>query len=187
MVIIDAPPLIIADSYNLASKADGVVIVFEPGKTSEDQARAIKEQLDRANANVLGIVFNKLSEESMHSYGDYQYRSLYSSRHYGAYSANMPSQPVTTSRSKKVIDFIEHGKIPQDLATGIESAFAAIKTQPRDLLNRTNKAPMNEKTNNVEKETSEKTDEKKDKKTDKKVKEKNSVKKSRKTSEKKKN
>lgn len=158
MIIIDAPPLIIADSYNLASKVDGVIIVLEPGKTSDEQARAIKEQLDRANANILGIVFNKLTDESMHSYGDYQYRSLYSSRHYGAYNSNVPRESVASSRSKKVIDFIEHGKIPTDLATGVDNAIAAIKTQPRDLLSRIKKTKKNEKTN---KKTSKKMSEKK--------------------------
>jgi len=176
MVIVDAPPLIISDSYNLASKADGVIIVMEPGKTPEEQARAIKEQLDRANANIIGFVFNKLSEESMYSYGDYQYRSLYSSKHYGAYNSKATIEPVATSRSKKVIDFFEHGKIPPDVATGVENAITAIKTQPRDMLSRIKKTKKNEK-------TTEKISEKINKQSDKKVSEKSNKKANKKTSE----
>jgi len=70
-VIVDAPPLIIADSYNLASRVDGVILVMEPGQTNEEQAKTIKEQLDRSRAHLLGIVFNKISERSAHSYYDY--------------------------------------------------------------------------------------------------------------------
>jgi capsular exopolysaccharide synthesis family protein len=191
MVIIDAPPLIISDSYNLASKADGVIIVMEPGKTPEEQARTIKEQLDRANAKILGFVFNKLSEESMHSYGDYQYRSLYSSKHYGAYNSKATIEPVATSRSKKVIDFFEHGKIPPDMATGVENAISAIKTQPRDMLSRIKKTKKNEKTTEktsekINKQSDKKVSEKSNKKENKKGNKKTSERTSKKTSEKKK-
>ena len=175
MIIIDAPPLIISDSYNLASKADGVIIIMEPGKTSDEQARAIKEQLDRANAKILGFVFNKLSDESMHSYGDYQYRSLYSSRHYGAYNSNETIEPTASTRSTEVINFFEHGKIPP----GVNNAITGIKTLKRDILSRIKKIKKTEKTT---KETSDRTN----KKTNKKVREKTNEKPSRKTSKKKK-
>jgi Mrp family chromosome partitioning ATPase len=77
--------LIIADSYNLASEADGVIIVIEPGETSEDQAKAIKEQLRRANARIVGCVFNKVTEANANSYADYQYQALYAPKYYGDY------------------------------------------------------------------------------------------------------
>jgi capsular exopolysaccharide synthesis family protein len=145
LVIVDAPPLIISDTYNLASRADGVIIVLEPGQVSEDQARAIKEQLDRANANILGFVFNKLSEESMHSYGDYQYSSLYSSKYYGEYISEEKKETGEVSRSKKLIEFFEHGKIPDEVENGVENAINAIKTQPKDVINRIRKSKKNGK------------------------------------------
>jgi Mrp family chromosome partitioning ATPase len=145
LIIIDAPPLIIADSYNLASRADGVIIVMEPGQTSDEQAKAIKQQLDRANAKILGFVFNKMSEESMHSYDDYQYRSLYSSKYYGDYSSKATKEPNTVSRSKKIMDFFEHGKVPPEVADEVEHAISAIKTQPRDIVNRIRKSKRNGK------------------------------------------
>jgi capsular exopolysaccharide synthesis family protein len=144
-VIIDAPPLIIADSYNLAAKADGVIIVMEPGQTADEQARAIKEQLNRANAKIIGIVFNKVSEESAHSYDDYQYRTLYSPRSYGDYISKGTKEPTTVSRSKRLMDFFEHGKVPPEVATEVQSAITAIKTQPRNMFNRVRKSNANGK------------------------------------------
>jgi polysaccharide biosynthesis transport protein len=145
LIIIDGPPLIIADSYNQASGADGIIIVMEPGQTSEEQAKSIREQLDRANANILGIVFNKMSEETMHSYGDYQYRSLYSSEYYGNYSSKTTKEPVKASPSKKFMDFFEHGKFPTEMTSNVEDAITAIKTQPKDFLSRFRKSKGNGK------------------------------------------
>ena len=143
IVIVDAPPLIIADSYNLASRVDGVILVMEPGQTAEEQARTIKEQLDRSSAHLLGIVFNKVSEHSANSYYDYQYRSLYSPKYYGDYISNKTTEPDTGSRSKKLISFIEHGEVPSDVAQGIESAITAIKTQPKNMMERLRKSRKN--------------------------------------------
>jgi len=141
MVIVDAPPLIISDSYNLASKVDGVILIMEPGVTSEEQARTIKEQLDRSEAKVLGIVFNKISSESAHSYSDYRYQSLYAPKYYGDYTSQQPVATPAESRSKKLMAFFEHGQLPPEVATEVENAIAAIKTQPRNLLQRVRKSP----------------------------------------------
>ena len=144
-VIIDAPPLIIADSYNLASMADGVVIVMVPGQTSDDQARAIKEQLDRADAKILGFVFNKVSEERENSYGDYRFKSLYASKYYGDYVSKASEETAKVSRSKELMEFFEHGKVPPEVATGVEKAITAIKTQPRNVMDRIRKSKRNGK------------------------------------------
>jgi capsular exopolysaccharide synthesis family protein len=140
VVIVDAPPLIIADSYNLASKVDGVILVMEPGQTTEEQAKTIKEQLDRSSAHLLGIVFNKISEQSAHSYYDYQYRSLYSPKYYGDYISKADKEPNTGSRSKKIMAFFEHGNVPSEVEEGIQSAITAIRTQPRDMVSRIKKS-----------------------------------------------
>lgn len=147
LIIVDAPPLIIADAYNLASSVDGVIIVMEPGKTSNDQAKAIKEQLDRVGSRILGFVFNKVSDENIPSYGDYQYRSLYSSKYYGSYSSKATEEPVTGSYSSGVMDFFEHGKVPVDLSNEVESAITAIRTQPRKVLNRFKKSKTDDESN----------------------------------------
>ncbi len=143
IVIVDAPPLIIADSYNLASRVDGVILILEPGQTTEEQARTIKEQLDRSSAHLLGIVFNKISEQSAHSYYDYQYRSLYSPKYYGDYVSKATEEPKSESRSKKLISFLEHGEVPSDMSEGVENAITAIKTQPRNVMERLRKSRKN--------------------------------------------
>ena len=145
LIIIDAPPLIIADSYNLASRVDGVILIMVPGETSEEQAKTIKEQLDRSKAHLLGIVFNKISEQIAHSYYDYQYRSLYSPKYYGDYLSKATDEPNTGSRSKRVMDFFEHGQVPPEMAEGVESAITAIKTQPRKMISRLKKPKKNGK------------------------------------------
>jgi capsular exopolysaccharide synthesis family protein len=136
LVIVDSPPLIISDSFNLASAADAVILVMEPGVTPEEQAKAIKEQLGRANAKILGIVFNKVSEESASSRYDYQYRSLYSPKYYGDYTSKTIKEPATSSRSKKLLDFFERGRV----SVNIEKAAAAKKTPVTNLLNRLRKS-----------------------------------------------
>jgi capsular exopolysaccharide synthesis family protein len=146
IIIIDSPPLIIADAYNLASTVDGVIIVMEPGQTANDQAKAIKEQLDRVGAKVLGFVFNKVSDENIPSYGDYQYQSLYSSKYYGSYNYNSKAtkEPTTGSYSSGVMGFFEHGKVPTELSDDVENAITAIKTQPRRVLNRFKRSKTDE-------------------------------------------
>jgi capsular exopolysaccharide synthesis family protein len=145
LVIVDAPPLIIADSYNLASRVDGVILVMEPGQTTEEQARAVKEQLDRSSAHLLGIVFNKITEQIAHSYADYQYLSLYSPKYYGDYISNKGEMPETASQSQKLISFLEKGEMPADVAQSVEHAITAIKTQPRNMVQKLRKPRKNGK------------------------------------------
>jgi len=143
LVIIDAPPLIIADSYNLASEADGVILVIEPGQTSEDQAKAIKEQLRRANARIVGCVFNKVTESNASSYGDYQYQSLYAPKYYGDYVSGAKNESSPVNQSEKLMDFFEHGKVPTEMAVEVQNAISAIKTQPRKMASRIRKSKRN--------------------------------------------
>ena len=49
------------------------------------------------------------------------------------------------SRSKRLMDFFEHGKVPAELATEVESAITAIKTQPRNMLSHMRKSKRNGK------------------------------------------
>ena len=79
---------------------------------------------------MLGFVFNKVSDENIPSYGDYQYQSLYSSKYYGSYNSKATKEPVTGSYSSGVMDFFEHGKVPAELSNEVEHAITAIKTQP---------------------------------------------------------
>lgn len=143
-VIVDAPPLVISDSYNLASKVDGVILVLEPGQTREEQAKVIKEQLNRAGARVIGVVFNKVSERNAQSYGDYQYLSMYSPQQYNDYVAYTPKAEGSASRTKELLAFFEHGEVPTDVTSSLEGAFNKFQKQRQSLLKRFRKSSKDE-------------------------------------------
>jgi polysaccharide biosynthesis transport protein len=145
VVIVDAPPLVISDAYNLASKVDGVILIMVPGQTREEQAKVMKEQLERAGAKVIGVVFNKISLANANSEGDYQYLSLYSPNYYSDYVAGSKNEGDSeTGQSKKLLAFFEHGEVPSDVAASVEKAVTAIKTQPRNLAGKFRKTPKQE-------------------------------------------
>jgi len=140
IIIVDAPPLVISDAYNLASKVDGVVIIMVPGQTREEQARVMKEQLERAGAKVIGVVFNRMSLKQASSQGDYQYLSMYSPKYYDDYISHSDEEvPVNDGSSKSLLDFFEHGDMPPEIAYTVEKAVTAIKTQPRSLVGKLRK------------------------------------------------
>lgn len=140
-IIVDAPPLVISDSYNLASKVDGVILVLEPGTTKDDQAKVIKEQLSRAGARVIGIVFNKVSDVNAKSYGDTKYLSMYSPQHYNDYVSSKPAVEEPDSGSKKLLAFFEKGEVPPDVKESLETAFDKFQEQRKTLFDRFRKPP----------------------------------------------
>jgi capsular exopolysaccharide synthesis family protein len=72
IVVIDAPPFLVADATILAARADGVLLVIRPGKTPMDTALFTVEQLKRAGAHVLGVVLNRIPRTQAYSYGGYR-------------------------------------------------------------------------------------------------------------------
>ena len=146
-IVIDAPPLVISDSYNLASKVDGVVLVLEPGQTREEQARVIKEQLVRAGARVIGVVLNRITEANARSFGDYQYLSMYSPHQYNDYvsSSTKPKEAQPPSPAKKLLAFFERGEVPQDVTESLEGAFDKFEKQRQGLRNRFRRTPKQSK------------------------------------------
>jgi non-specific protein-tyrosine kinase len=59
VIILDTPPVIaVTDSVILAAQSDAVILVVEPKRTRIGIARQALEQLKRANARVIGLVFN---------------------------------------------------------------------------------------------------------------------------------
>ncbi len=61
VVVVDGPPLFIADSQILASKVDGVLLVVRQGGTITSIARAMLNQLKLIGASVIGVVLNRTS------------------------------------------------------------------------------------------------------------------------------
>lgn len=65
MVVFDsAPTLLTTDTPVLAAKMDGVLVVLEAGKTTEEQGLMTKEMLTNAGARVIGAVLNKARGKS---------------------------------------------------------------------------------------------------------------------------
>ena len=83
MVIVDAPPFLVADASILAARADGVLLVIRPGKTPTDAALTTLEQMKRAGANILGIVLNRIPRDRPNYYGGYRHYSGYYKGEYG--------------------------------------------------------------------------------------------------------
>ncbi|HOM02470.1 MAG TPA: CpsD/CapB family tyrosine-protein kinase [Acetivibrio sp.] len=74
-VIIDTPPLgSVIDAALIAAQTDGTIIVIEANSVKCQNALRMKEQLIKANANILGAVLNKISKsEYKNYYGSYDY------------------------------------------------------------------------------------------------------------------
>jgi capsular exopolysaccharide synthesis family protein len=71
VVLIDAPPLCVAESLQLAALSDAVLVVARAGATKLKQISAAYGSLAHARANIIGLVINDAS-------GDYS-QKLYSS------------------------------------------------------------------------------------------------------------
>ncbi|HUG63126.1 MAG TPA: hypothetical protein VMP03_14855 [Methylomirabilota bacterium] len=77
-VIVDTPPVLaVTDPVVMAPRVDGVVLVVGAAKTTLDALRRTREALGRANANVLGVILNKLTARSGGYYYQYSYRQYY--------------------------------------------------------------------------------------------------------------
>jgi succinoglycan biosynthesis transport protein ExoP len=69
LMIIDGPPLFVADGLLLASRVEGVLLVVRPGRSRAAMANFLVEQLKRSEANLLGIVVNAISKDDQQFYG----------------------------------------------------------------------------------------------------------------------
>lgn len=74
-VLIDAPPVLpVTDAAVLSTICDGVVVVVGAGKVAKEQLSRALDTLDAVNANVLGIVLNRLPRRgSNNTYYAYDY------------------------------------------------------------------------------------------------------------------
>lgn len=80
-IIMDTPPsLFMSDAAVLSKFADGVVIITLHGKTTFDMVEKVKDNMEKAGANILGCILNDVK---VNSDGRYNYRTKYG--HYAAY------------------------------------------------------------------------------------------------------
>lgn len=69
MVIIDTPPLgSVIDCAVVAAQTDGAIIVIKANSVEHWNARRVVEQLEKANAKILGVVLNRVSRNDYRSY-----------------------------------------------------------------------------------------------------------------------
>ncbi len=65
LVLVDSAPVIsAADTSLLAAQLDGVILVVDGRRTRRQDARRAKEQLDRVNAHILGVLLHNARTDS---------------------------------------------------------------------------------------------------------------------------
>ena len=81
LVILDSPPLLgFAECLQMASAADGVVIISRAGETKRRNVAAVVSALHRIRANIVGVVLNRVTKETSsegYSYYGYHYHQGY--------------------------------------------------------------------------------------------------------------
>jgi non-specific protein-tyrosine kinase len=76
LVIIDTPPIMaVTDAVVLSQRVDGVLVVIRVGSTKTAAAQQTINQLRRLNANVLGIVLNRVPTRGSRYYYSNRYYS----------------------------------------------------------------------------------------------------------------
>jgi capsular exopolysaccharide synthesis family protein len=74
IVLVDASPVgMVTDAAILSSIVDGTIFVCAVGETDVEGAKSTKELLDKVNANILGVVLNKVPIKERGGYYRYQY------------------------------------------------------------------------------------------------------------------
>jgi non-specific protein-tyrosine kinase len=64
-ILFDAPPILaVTDAAVLSRKVDGVLLVVKAGTTRRDQTTRAKEQLERVQANLIGVVLTNAPRSS---------------------------------------------------------------------------------------------------------------------------
>ena len=64
IVLFDTPPVnAVTDAAVLATKVDGVLLVFRSGATRRDHARDARKLLEKVNAHIVGVVLTDVRQE----------------------------------------------------------------------------------------------------------------------------
>ncbi len=80
LILVDAPPLLgFAETMQVATAVDGVVVMARAGQTSRRAVATVLATLKRLRANTVGLVLNEVDRSSTHGYYYYgDYRKYYS-------------------------------------------------------------------------------------------------------------
>jgi len=69
IVLFDTPPVVaVTDAAVLATRMDGVLLVFQAGKTSRERGRQARQILEKVKANIIGVVLNNAPVEQGYGY-----------------------------------------------------------------------------------------------------------------------
>ena len=109
LVIVDSPPLqAVTDAAILSSYMDGTLLVIDSSKTHRSTIRQAREALAKANARVIGVVLNRVSNQRYTA--DHPYSAYYDDNETAASgSATVDSGQGglgTVSRLRKMADSI---------------------------------------------------------------------------------
>ena len=79
LIFVDAPPLLgFAETMQIATAVDGVVVIARAGQTSRKAVATVLATLKRLRANSIGLVLNEVDKNSTHGYYYYgNYRKYY--------------------------------------------------------------------------------------------------------------
>ena len=80
IVVLDAPPLFMAETSYMLSKVDGALLVTRPGHTKKQPVKAMIKHLERINANIVGVVVNDITGQQFGYYGGYYGYANYANR-----------------------------------------------------------------------------------------------------------
>ena len=74
IILFDSPPaIVVTDPAILGKELDAICLVVEAERTDKDAALKAKELLTTANANLLGVIFNKIDVRKGYGYYYYYY------------------------------------------------------------------------------------------------------------------
>jgi receptor protein-tyrosine kinase len=127
LVVVDTPPTsIVSDAIPLVSEVSGVLAVCRLGKTTRESALHLASQLQRLDANVLGVVVNAVGRGRRGSYGyGYGYGSGYG---YGAEDSRRPKKDATPLPAPEPISRRRNGSAPADVPGGVRRRSSAATT-----------------------------------------------------------
>jgi succinoglycan biosynthesis transport protein ExoP len=93
-VVIDSPPLLlVADALELARVVDGVIVVARRNEATSDEAREVRDLIERLGINLVGVVFTDVAAPAGYGYESYARKGR------GRSGAEVEWQPVEVDRT----------------------------------------------------------------------------------------
>ena len=66
LIVFDCPPaLLFVDALLIGAHTDGVVLIYQSGKMARQALRRVKDQMQSAKVNILGVVLNDMRTSEM--------------------------------------------------------------------------------------------------------------------------